>query len=105
MFDDLKVKIDFEYKVFLELLKALSRTDIISRSYEISYKMALYRKLIDFISDGNVNEESSLYSTMMSSENALDQLYLSAKSKGLLSLDNGDIPDSIWDILINSVIF
>ena len=93
MFDDLKTKIDFEYKIFLELLKALSRTDLISRSYEISYKMALYRKLIEFIDDGIIVEQSDFYISMLSSENSLDQLYLSAKSKGILTLYNGEIDD------------
>lgn len=104
MFDDLKTKIDFEYNVFLELLKALSRTELISRSYEIAYKMALYRRLINYLSNEEL-KSSSFYSSMMSSENTIDQLYLSSKSNGFLSLNNGEIPDSEWNNLMDSVMF
>ena len=105
MFDDLKIKIDFEYNIFLHFLNAQSRPDIVSRAYEIAFKLAVYRRLVKAIDDGGLKEDSEFYSKMMSSENILDQLYLSAKSKGCLSLDNGDISDKVWNSLIKAVLF
>ena len=105
MFNNLKSKIEFEYKVFIELLKALSRPEIVSRSFEIAYKEALYRRLIDSINNDVLTQDKSLYISMMEAENSLDQLYLSAKTKGALVLNGGDIPDKEWDIIINSVMF
>lgn len=103
MFETLKEKIDFEYKVFLEMLKALSRTEIISRAFEIAYKEALYRRLLDSLKTNSIAE--STYKYMLLSESTLDQMYLSAKSNNLLKLENGDVPDYVWENILKAVMF
>ncbi len=105
MFKNLNEKIDYDYNVFLLLLKALPRTDIISRSVEIAFKMAIYRKFNDSIKSENLKEDSRVANSLISCENSIDEIYLLAKSKGLLSLDNGDIPDVIWNSLMDAVMF
>lgn len=103
MFENLKEKIDFEYKVFLELLKASSRTEIISRAFEIAYKEALYRRLLDSLKTNLIAEAT--YKYMLLSESTLDQMYLSAKSNNLLKLENGVIPDTVWENILKAVMF
>ncbi len=105
MFEDLLKKVDFDYQEFLLLLKALPREDIISRANEISYKAAAYRRLQESLKNGELNTDSSVYNNMLNAENTIAQLYLTAKNKGLLTLNNGEIPGDVWLRLLDAAMF
>lgn len=92
MYDSLEEKILNEHNVYMNVLLLNSRADIISRTYEITVKTAIYNKLINSIDCVSAEKQKK----MMLTDNLIDWLYLKMVT-GRIVIENGELSDATWN--------
>lgn len=94
MYSNLLEKINFERDTYLTYLLLISGADLIGRSYEITVKQAIYKKLQDGCKENRLPEDVQI--KMLKTEDVIDYIFLQANTKGLIRLDGDIIPDQCW---------
>lgn len=94
-----KEKIDFEKEQFLSYLLLNSRADLISKSYEIVLKTAIYDRLYEMLPKLSERQANKILLT----DNIVDFIYL--KKKDDLELQKGQITSYSWNRVMKDLIF
>lgn len=97
---ELDEKIKYEWKNYMCNIKLMSKTDILTHSFEISVKQAIYKRLMDDINNGSTE---SFPEDVMAAPDLIDTLYHAFVSGPDTMLDNGSIKDMTWEYIKKSV--
>lgn len=94
MYSNLLEKIDFEHDSYLTYLLLISNADLIGKSFEITVKFAIYKKLQHEYKAKRLSED--VQEKMLKTEDVIDYIFLQANMKGLIRLEGDIIPDQYW---------
>lgn len=103
MFNDLKDKIDYEYDKFTSYLSLVSRPDIMSRSFEIACKQAIYTRLCEDYASGRLKNE--MVDKLMAVNDVIDFVYHKALMKNIITLQKNGLTSTSWQQIITSLDF
>lgn len=96
MFDTILEKIDYEYLKWSNFIYAGSISDCMARSFEISFKRAFYQKM----KEQYANLSNSEKEVIMQRKDYIDYVYMRCKDKQCIILNNEEISDKDFKIIM-----
>lgn len=99
--EELKYKLDFEWRKFCNYLLLCSTADVISRAREIYYKQLIYNRLMREIEDKTLTADQCEY--YKAADSIIDLFFL--KGSDRMHVVHDDIDDKVWEVMKSAVKF